>query len=66
MRARRRISGVRSETRASDAYETLKVACDAEAAIADGKYKDAEKLIENKIAAQKSAGHATFKDSVGR
>ncbi len=41
--------------------ETLKFACDAEAAIADGKYKDAEKLINNKLSAQKSAGHGKFK-----
>lgn len=41
--------------------ETLKIACDAEAAIADGKYKDAEKLINNKLSAQKSAGHGKFK-----
>lgn len=41
--------------------ETLKMACDAEVALADGKYKDAEKLIHNKIAAQKSAGHSKFK-----
>ena len=40
---------------------TLKLACDAEIAIADGKYKEAEALIRNKLAAQKSAGHGKFK-----
>lgn len=43
--------------------ETLKMACDAEAALADGKYKDAEKLINNKLGAQKSAGHSKYKES---
>lgn len=41
--------------------DALKIACDAEAAIADGKYKDAQKLIDNKLAATKSAGHGKFK-----
>jgi len=40
---------------------TLKLALDAETAIADGKYKDADGLIRNKLAAQKSAGHSKFK-----
>ena len=40
---------------------TLRFALDAESAIADGKYKDADGLIRNKLAAQKSAGHSKFK-----
>src|SRR5689334_6840384 len=40
---------------------TLRLALDAESAIADGKYKDADALIRNKLAAQKSAGHSKFK-----
>jgi Cytochrome b562 len=40
---------------------TLRLALDAEAAIADGKYKDADALIRNKLSAQKSAGHSKFK-----
>jgi hypothetical protein len=39
---------------------TLRLALDAETAIADGKYKDADALIRNKLAAQKSAGHSKF------
>jgi hypothetical protein len=42
--------------------EALKFACDAEVAIAEGKYKDADKLINNKLAAMKSAGHSKFKE----
>jgi Cytochrome b562 len=40
---------------------TLRLALDAETAIADGKYKDADGLIRNKLSAQKSAGHSKFK-----
>jgi len=40
---------------------TLRFALDAESAIADGKYKDADALIRNKLAAQKSAGHSKFR-----
>jgi hypothetical protein len=40
---------------------TLRLALDAETAIADGKFKDADGLIKNKLAAQKSAGHSKFK-----
>ncbi|MBK7644917.1 MAG: hypothetical protein IPJ19_18055 [Planctomycetes bacterium] len=40
---------------------TLKLALDAEVAIADHKYKDADSLIRNKLVAQKSAGHSKFK-----
>lgn len=45
--------------------DALKLACDAEAAIADGKYKDADKLIKNKLGAMKSAGHSKFKPEGG-
>lgn len=41
--------------------DALKLACDVEAAIVDGKYKDADKLIKNKLGAMKSAGHGKFK-----
>ncbi len=40
---------------------TLRLALDAESAIADDKFKDADGLIRNKLAAQKSAGHSKFK-----
>ena len=40
---------------------TLRLALDAESAIVEGKYKDADGLIRNKLAAQKSAGHSKFK-----
>ena len=39
---------------------TLRLALDAEGDIADGKIKDADALIKNKLAAQKSAGHSKF------
>jgi hypothetical protein len=42
--------------------DALKTACDAEVAIADGKYKDADKLISNKLSGVKSAGHSKFKE----
>lgn len=42
--------------------EALEFACQAEAAITEGKFKDADKLINNKLAAMKSAGHSKFKD----
>jgi hypothetical protein len=41
--------------------DALKIACDAEAAVADGKFKEADKLIANKLGAMKSAGHGKFK-----
>ncbi len=41
---------------------TLKLALDAETALADDKFKDADGLIKNKLAAQKSAGHSKFKE----
>jgi hypothetical protein len=42
--------------------DVLKTACDAEIAVADGKFKDADKLINNKLAGFKSAGHGKFKE----
>jgi hypothetical protein len=45
--------------------EALKHAADAEAAIVDGKFKDADKLIGNKLSALKSAGHSKFKTDGG-
>ncbi len=42
--------------------EALEFACQAEAAITEGKFKDADKLINNKLAAMKSAGHSKFKE----
>lgn len=42
--------------------DALKFACDAEVAVAEGKFKDADKLINNKLAAMKSAGHSKFKE----
>jgi hypothetical protein len=42
--------------------DVLKVACDAEIAIADGKFKDADKLINNKLSAFKSSGHSKYKE----
>lgn len=46
--------------------EALKVACDAEIAIVDGKYKDADSLIHNKLEGLKSAGHSKFKGDAGK
>lgn len=46
--------------------EALKVACDAEVAIVDGKYKDADALIHNKLDGLKSAGHGKFKGEAGK
>lgn len=42
--------------------DVLKTACDAEIAIADGKFKDADKLINNKLSAFKSSGHSKYKE----
>ena len=41
--------------------EALKLACDAEIAVVNGKYKEADALIKNKLSAVKSAGHSKFK-----
>lgn len=45
--------------------EALKLACDAETAILNDKYKDADGLIRNKLGAMKSAGHSKFKGEGG-
>jgi cytochrome b562 len=41
--------------------EALKLACDAEIAVANGKYKDAEGIVKGKLPSVKSAGHDKFK-----
>lgn len=41
--------------------EALKFACDAETAVLDGKYKDAEGILRGKLGALKSQGHDKFK-----
>ncbi len=41
--------------------EALKLACDAEIAVVNGKYKDAENLLKGKLGSLKSAGHDKFK-----
>jgi hypothetical protein len=41
--------------------EALKFAADAEAAIVDAKFKDADTLIRNKLGGLKSTGHGKFK-----
>lgn len=40
--------------------EMLKHVCDAEIAVLDGKYKDAEGILKGKLGALKSAGHDKF------
>ena len=44
--------------------EALKLACDAEIATANGKFKDAENIVKGKLGALKSAGHSKFKRDV--
>lgn len=46
--------------------EALKLACDAEIAVVKGKYKDADSLVRNKLAATKSAGHSKFDPNDGK
>ncbi|MSR61566.1 MAG: hypothetical protein EXS08_03840 [Planctomycetes bacterium] len=41
--------------------EVLKLAADAEIAVVNGKYKDAEGLLKGKLGALKSGGHDKFK-----
>ena len=41
--------------------EVLKLTCDAEIAVVNGKYKDAEGILKGKLGALKSAGHDKFK-----
>lgn len=45
--------------------EGLQFACAAELAILDGKYKEADTLIRNKLGGLKSAGHGKFKQDGG-
>jgi len=49
--------------------EAVKLACDAEIAVVNGKYKDAEGILRNKLGGLKSEGHDKFKgdkDKKGR
>lgn len=46
--------------------ETLQFALAAEVAIVDGKYKEADTLIRNKLSAMKSEGHGKFKPAGGK
>lgn len=46
--------------------DALKLACDAELAILNGKYKDADSLVRNKLSAAKSAGHSKFDPQDGK
>ena len=41
--------------------EALKLACDAEIATVNGKFKDAKNILEGKLGSLKSAGHDKFK-----
>lgn len=41
--------------------EALKFACDAEIAVVNGDYKEAESVIKNKLGGLKSEGHDKFK-----
>lgn len=41
--------------------EALKFACDAESAVLEGKYKDAEGILRGKLGSLKSAAHDKFK-----
>lgn len=45
--------------------ELLKLAADAEIAVTNGKYKDAEGILKGKLGALKSAGHDKFKKEEG-
>lgn len=46
--------------------EALQFTCSAELAILDGKYKDADTLIRNKLAGVKSKGHGKYKTDGGQ
>lgn len=46
--------------------DALKYAADAEAAILDGKFKEADTLIRNKLGGLKSTGHGKFKTDGGK
>jgi hypothetical protein len=45
----------------SNLCEVLKLACDAEIAVTNGKYKEAEGILKGKLGSLKSAGHDQFK-----
>jgi len=45
----------------SSLCEALKLACDAEIAVVNGKYKEAEAIVKGKLPSLKSAGHGKFK-----
>jgi hypothetical protein len=45
----------------SSLLEVLKLTCDAEIAVVNGKYKDAEGILKGKLGSLKSAGHGKFK-----
>jgi len=45
--------------------ETLALACETEKLVIDGKYKDADTMIRNKLSAMKSTGHSKFKPEGG-
>lgn len=42
--------------------ETVKLACDAEIAILDGKYKEADEILKNKLMGMKKSGHDKFQE----
>lgn len=42
--------------------EALKLACDAELAILDGKYKEADEILKNKLMGLKKAGHDKYQE----
>lgn len=46
--------------------EGLQLCCAVELAILDGKYKEADTLVRNKLTALKSAGHGKFKPNEGK
>jgi hypothetical protein len=46
--------------------EGLQFSCSAEIAIVDGKYKEADTLIRNKLGALKAEGHSKFKPDAGK
>jgi len=46
--------------------EGMQFSLNAEIAIVDGKYKEADTLIRNKLGALKSAGHSKFKPDEGK
>lgn len=45
--------------------DTLALACETEKLVVDGKYKDADAMIRNKLSAMKNTGHSKFKPEGG-